>query len=79
MSKDPLTPERYAVDAMHMAIGALRMSRKEGDGSDEIVERLRRAIDKFDPRCEHDWAAAQSPNGGVQGTCKKCGVTRYVS
>jgi hypothetical protein len=37
------------------------------------------AVDKFDPRCDHEWVGAQSPRGGVEGTCKKCGVTRYVS
>ncbi len=79
MPKDPVTPERYAVEVMQMAIGALECFVTEHNGVNNVIERLRRAVDKFDPRCDHEWVGAQSPRGGVEGTCKKCGVTRYVS
>ena len=40
MSKDPMTAERFAVDAMTMAIGALKAKRVEGDGTDHVVAKL---------------------------------------
>lgn len=78
MSKDPKTAERFAVEAMATAIGALRALKRDGDLLDTVINQLLTAIDKFDPRCEHEWIAARSPHGGVDATCKKCGVTRYV-
>lgn len=54
MAKDPITAERYAVEAMSMAIGALKAKRVEGDGTDHVVRKLELAIDKLDPRCDHD-------------------------
>lgn len=76
MSKDPDTPERYAVDAMHMAIGALLAHRTDDNGNERIIAKLERAIGKFDARCEHEWEGAKHPAGGLVGTCKKCFVTR---
>lgn len=77
MAKDPVTRERFAVDAMNAAIGALKAKRTEGDRIDEVIAKLEHAVSKFDVRCDHDWEGFQSPHGGVQATCKKCGVTRY--
>lgn len=78
MAQDPKTPERYAVEAMHAAIGAFRALKREGDQLDNLIEQLKVAIAKFDPRCDHDWEAYRLPDGGHGGTCKKCRVTRYA-
>lgn len=78
MSKDKMTPERYAVDAMNIAIGALKALKNSESDLDFVIFKLQNAIDKFDPRCDHDWEAAKSPIGGAQATCKKCLVTRYT-
>jgi hypothetical protein len=78
MSKDPTTPERYAVDAMNMAVGALKAKRTDGDGVDHVIAKLEIAIGKFDQRCDHEWEGFKSPNGGLAGVCKKCSVTRYT-
>lgn len=78
MAKDQKTPERFAVEAMTLAIGALKMARTDTNGADHVIEVLNVAIGKFDPRCDHDWIGAQSPHGGLQATCKKCGVVRYT-
>jgi hypothetical protein len=75
-AKDPKSPERQAVEAMYTAIGALKMS--DAKCAQDVVEQLQKAIDRFDPRCEHDFSdGALSPRGGYQATCKKCRTTIY--
>ncbi len=76
MAKDRKTPERVAVEAMTMAIGALKMS--DAKNADFVVAALQDAIDAFDPRCDHEWNTALSPHGGLQAECRKCHVVRYT-
>lgn len=79
MAKDPVTAERYAVDAMNKAVGALETFRNDLNGVANIIEQLKVAIEKFDIRCDHDWVGDKSvhkPKGYVE-TCTKCGVCRY--
>lgn len=79
MAKDQKTPERFAVEAMTLAMGALHMARTEANGADHVIQILKVAIDKFDPRCDHDWSnGALRPQGGVQAECRKCHVVRYA-
>lgn len=80
MARTPEPPERYAITAISMAIGALEGLRREGDGLQNVIVALQEAIARLDPRCDHSFGeACKMPDGGFAAKCTKCGELHYIA
>lgn len=76
-----MSPERYAVNAMYEAIGALRALTRDDDNLSHVIRKLEIGIEKIggEEECNHDWDGGLDPSGGISARCKKCGTKRHVN